>query len=573
MVKRLVQYLKGYVFFIFVILVFALINVVTTLLIPVLIGNAIDCIIDFNNVNFEQINKILFFIFLCILVGNIFGYLYEYMMSFVCEKVVIHLRCEVFNKILHLPLSYIDSHRHGDMVSLIISDIEQVSDGLLQGFKQLYRGIIMIIATLLFMFLIKWKVALIVILVTPLSLFVAWFISKKSHDYFTKQAKIKGELSGYILEMVTNQKNIKSFCYEETAIQRFEQINQDLYQIGINAQFISSTTNPSTRFVNGLVYALVGIVGAVFVVKDPLSFSVGMLSSFLSYANQYTKPFNEISGVVSEVQSAFASFKRIINLLDVDDEIDDGLKEIDLPVDHIKFENVNFSYQENQPLITDFNLTIEKGEKVAIVGPTGCGKTTMINLLLRYYDPVNGAIYIDDVNTLDIKKDNLRQAYGLVLQDTWIFKGTVKDNIAYAKQDASFEEVVKAAKLAHAHSFIKRLPNGYDTMISSNSGLSQGEKQLITIARLMMLKPDMVILDEATSSIDTRTEKKIVDAFNYMMNGRTSFIIAHRLSTVQEADKIIVMKSGHIMEIGNHKELLAKDGFYAKLYHQGIVDS
>ena len=428
------------------------------------------------------------------------------MMSFVCEKVVIHLRCEVFNKILHLPLSYIDSHRHGDMVSLIISDIEQVSDGLLQGFKQLYRGIIMIIATLLFMFLIKWEVALIVILVTPLSLFVAWFISKKSH-------------------------------------------------------------------VNGLVYALVGIVGAVFVVKDPLSFSVGMLSSFLSYANQYTKPFNEISGVVSEVQSAFASFKRIINLLDVDDEIDDGLKEIDLPVDHIKFENVNFSYQENQPLITDFNLTIEKGEKVAIVGPTGCGKTTMINLLLRYYDPVNGAIYIDDVNTLDIKKDNLRQAYGLVLQDTWIFKGTVKDNIAYAKQDASFEEVVKAAKLAHAHSFIKRLPNGYDTMISSNSGLSQGEKQLITIARLMMLKPDMVILDEATSSIDTRTEKKIVDAFNYMMNGRTSFIIAHRLSTVQEADKIIVMKSGHIMEIGNHKELLAKDGFYAKLYHQGIVDS
>ena len=371
MVKRLVQYLKGYVFFIF-----ALINVVTTLLIPVLIGNAIDCIIDFNNVNFEQINKILFFIFLCILVGNIFGYLYEYMMSFVCEKVVIHLRCEVFNKILHLPLSYIDSHRHGDMVSLIISDIEQVSDGLLQGFKQLYRGIIMIIATLLFMFLIKWEVALIVILVTPLSLFVAWFISKKSHDYFTKQAKIKGELSGYILEMVTNQKNIKSFCYEETAIQRFEQINQDLYQIGINAQFISSTTNPSTRFVNGLVYALVGIVGAVFVVKDPLSFSVGMLSSFLSYANQYTKPFNEISGVVSEVQSAFASFKRIINLLDVDDEIDDGLKEIDLPVDHIKFENVNFSYQENQPLITDFNLTIEKGEKVAIVGPTGCGKTT-----------------------------------------------------------------------------------------------------------------------------------------------------------------------------------------------------
>ena len=345
-----------------------------------------------------------------------------------------------------------------------------------------------------------------------------------------------------------------------------------LYDIGVNAQFISSTTNPSTRFVNGLVYALVGIVGAVNVVKDPINFSVGMLSSFLSYANQYTKPFNEISGVISEVQSAFASFKRVITILDVKDEIDEGTNSISLPVHHIQFDDVNFSYQENQPLITHFNLEINQGEKVAIVGPTGCGKTTMINLLLRYYDPNSGKIYIDDVNTLDIKKDNLRKAYGLVLQDTWIFKGTVRENIAYAKQDATLEEVIQAAKFAHAHSFIKRLSNGYDTIISANSGLSQGEKQLLSIARLMMLQPDMVILDEATSSIDTRTEKKIVDAFSHMMKGRTSFIIAHRLSTVQEADKIIVMKSGHIVEVGKHQELLAKNGFYAKLYHQGIVD-
>ena len=474
MISKLFGYLKRYLFLIIIILLLALFNVIATLLIPILIGKVIDFTIGINQVDFGEINKNLIWIFVCVILGNVLGYLYEYLMSLICEKIVLNLRNEVFNKILHLPLAYIDSHRHGDIVSLIISDIEQVSNGLLQGFKQLYRGIIMIIATLLFMFIIKWEVALIVVLVTPLSLFVAWFISKKSHDYFTKQAKIKGELSGYILEMVSNQKNIKSFCYEEKAIERFKKINQELYDIGVNAQFISSTTNPSTRFVNGLVYALVGIVGAVNVVKDPINFSVGMLSSFLSYANQYTKPFNEISGVISEVQSAFASFKRVITILDVKDEIDEGTNSISLPVHHIQFDDVNFSYQENQPLITHFNLEINQGEKVAIVGPTGCGKTTMINLLLRYYDPNSGKIYIDDVNTLDIKKDNLRKAYGLVLQDTWIFKGTVRENIAYAKQDATLEEVIQAAKFAHAHSFIKRLSNGYDTIISANSGLSQG---------------------------------------------------------------------------------------------------
>ncbi len=573
MIKQLFSYLKKYLFLIIFVLFLAIINVVATLLIPVLIGQAIDLIIGESNVIFDKIYPLLGEIALFIFIANLFGYLYEYIMAFICEKVVLNLRKDVFHKILYLPLSYIDSNRHGDIVSIVIADIEQVSNGLLQGFKQLYRGIIMIVATLIFMFVIKWEMALIVVVITPLSLFVAWFISKKSHDYFEKQAKINGELSGYILEMVTNQTNVKSLTYENQAVETFTKINNNLYDVGVNAQFISSLTNPSTRFINGLVYALVGLFGAIFVVKSPSAFSVGKLSSFLTYANQYTKPFNEISGVINEIQGAFASFKRVVRILNVSNEIDEGIKEIELPVDTVEFKNVNFAYSLDKPLITNFNLKIEKGEKVAIVGPTGCGKTTMINLLLRYYDPISGEIYIDNENTKNIKKANLRKAYGLVLQDTWIFKGTIKENIAYAKQNATLEEVETASKLAHAHSFISRLPQGYDTLISENSGLSQGEKQLIAIARLMMLEPDMVILDEATSSIDTRTEKKIVNAFNYMMKGRTSFIIAHRLSTIQEADKIIVMNDGHIIEVGNHQELLAKKGFYAKLYYQGIVDN
>lgn len=573
MLKKLFKRLNRYTFLIIVILVLAIINVMTTLAIPILIGEAVDLIVGVNDVDFEAIKPILGYIAICIVVSNLFGYLYEYLMSIVSEGFILDLRKETFNKLTYLPLSYIDNKRQGDLVSLLISDIEQVSNGLLQGFKQLYRGIIMIIATLGFMFYIKWQIALIVVGVTPLSLFVAAFISKKSHTYFTKQAKVKGILSGYVLEMVTNQKNVKSMCYEDRAIDEFKNINQDLYNVGVNAQFVSSTTNPSTRFVNGLVYALVGIVGAIFVIINPVGFQIGQLSSFLSYANQYTKPFNEISGVISEVQSAFASFKRVVTLLEKPNEVDEGTNEIVLPIDKVEFRHVEFSYVKEQQLITDFNLTIKQGQKVAIVGPTGCGKTTMINLLLRYYDPVSGGIYIDDVNTLDIKKNSLRKAYGLVLQDTWIFRGTVRENIAYAKPEATLEEVIEAAKLAHAHSFIKRLPNGYDTVISATSGLSQGEKQLITIARLMMTVPDVVILDEATSSIDTLTEQKIVEAFNYIMDGRTSFVIAHRLSTIQGADLIIVMNKGNIVEVGNHQELIKKNGFYTKLYNQGIVDN
>lgn len=573
MLKKLFKRLNKYTFLIIVILVLAIINVMTTLAIPILIGEAVDLIVGVNDVDFEAIKPILGYIAICIVVSNLFGYLYEYLMSIVSEGFILDLRKETFNKLTYLPLSYIDNKRQGDLVSLLISDIEQVSNGLLQGFKQLYRGIIMIIATLGFMFYIKWQIALIVVGVTPLSLFVAAFISKKSHTYFTKQAKVKGILSGYVLEMVTNQKNVKSMCYEDRSIDEFKNINQDLYNVGVNAQFVSSTTNPSTRFVNGLVYALVGIVGAIFVIINPVGFQIGQLSSFLSYANQYTKPFNEISGVISEVQSAFASFKRVVTLLEEPNEVDEGTNEIVLPIDKVEFRHVEFSYVKEQQLITDFNLTIKQGQKVAIVGPTGCGKTTMINLLLRYYDSVSGGIYIDDVNTLDIKKNSLRKAYGLVLQDTWIFRGTVRENIAYAKPEATLEEVIEAAKLAHAHSFIKRLPNGYDTVISATSGLSQGEKQLITIARLMMTVPDVVILDEATSSIDTLTEQKIVEAFNYIMDGRTSFVIAHRLSTIQGADLIIVMNKGNIVEVGNHQELIKKNGFYTKLYNQGIVDN
>lgn len=573
MLKKLFKRLNKYTFLIIVILVLAIINVMTTLAIPILIGEAVDLIVGVNDVDFEAIKPILGYIAICIVVSNLFGYLYEYLMTIVSEGFILDLRKETFNKLTYLPLSYIDNKRQGDLVSLLISDIEQVSNGLLQGFKQLYRGIIMIIATLGFMFYIKWQIALIVVGVTPLSLFVAAFISKKSHTYFTKQAKVKGILSGYVLEMVTNQKNVKSMCYEDRSIDEFKNINQDLYNVGVNAQFVSSTTNPSTRFVNGLVYALVGIVGAIFVIINPVGFQIGQLSSFLSYANQYTKPFNEISGVISEVQSAFASFKRVVTLLEEPNEVDEGTNEIVLPIDKVEFRHVEFSYVKEQQLITDFNLTIKQGQKVAIVGPTGCGKTTMINLLLRYYDPVSGGIYIDDVNTLDIKKNSLRKAYGLVLQDTWIFRGTVRENIAYAKPEATLEEVIEAAKLAHAHSFIKRLPNGYDTVISATSGLSQGEKQLITIARLMMTVPDVVILDEATSSIDTLTEQKIVEAFNYIMDGRTSFVIAHRLSTIQGADLIIVMNKGNIVEVGNHQELIKKNGFYTKLYNQGIVDN
>lgn len=573
MLKKLFKRLNKYTFLIIVILVLAIINVMTTLAIPILIGEAVDLIVGVNDVDFEAIKPILGYIAICIVVSNLFGYLYEYLMSIVSEGFILDLRKETFNKLTYLPLSYIDNKRQGDLVSLLISDIEQVSNGLLQGFKQLYRGIIMIIATLGFMFYIKWQIALIVVGVTPLSLFVAAFISKKSHTYFTKQAKVKGILSGYVLEMVTNQKNVKSMSYEDRSIDEFKNINQDLYNVGVNAQFVSSTTNPSTRFVNGLVYALVGIVGAIFVIINPVGFQIGQLSSFLSYANQYTKPFNEISGVISEVQSAFASFKRVVTLLEEPNEVDEGTNEIVLPIDKVEFRHVEFSYVKEQQLITDFNLTIKQGQKVAIVGPTGCGKTTMINLLLRYYDPVSGGIYIDDVNTLDIKKNSLRKAYGLVLQDTWIFRGTVRENIAYAKPEATLEEVIEAAKLAHAHSFIKRLPDGYDTVISATSGLSQGEKQLITIARLMMTVPDVVILDEATSSIDTLTEQKIVEAFNYIMDGRTSFVIAHRLSTIQGADLIIVMNKGNIVEVGNHQELIKKNGFYTKLYNQGIVDN
>ena len=569
--KKVLHYMKPYRFFLLLSVILAAITVASTLYLPLLIGKAVDCIVGKGNVNFDGLIAVL--IKMAVMIG--ITALAQWIMN-VCNnkltyQIVRDIRNEAFEKIEVLPLKYIDGHAHGEIVSRVIADVDQFADGLLMGFTQLFTGVITILGTIGFMLSVNVGITIVVLVVTPVSLFVASFIAKRTFSMFKAQSEARGEQTALIDEMIGNQKIVQAFGQEKDAIEKFDEINGRLQTCSLKAIFFSSITNPSTRFVNSLVYTGVGIFGALAAINGRLT--VGQLSSFLSYANQYTKPFNEISGVISEVQSAFASFKRVVTLLEEPNEVDEGTNEIVLPIDKVEFRHVEFSYVKEQQLITDFNLTIKQGQKVAIVGPTGCGKTTMINLLLRYYDPVSGGIYIDDVNTLDIKKNSLRKAYGLVLQDTWIFRGTVRENIAYAKPEATLEEVIEAAKLAHAHSFIKRLPDGYDTVISATSGLSQGEKQLITIARLMMTVPDVVILDEATSSIDTLTEQKIVEAFNYIMDGRTSFVIAHRLSTIQGADLIIVMNKGNIVEVGNHQELIKKNGFYTKLYNQGIVDN
>lgn len=571
-IKRFFKYLKPYKISLILTFLFVLLSVATTLYIPILIGDAIDYIIGKNNVLFDKMIPIFYIIFTCILLSSIFSYLYEFCAARLTQGVIKNLRNDVFKKLENSSISFVDTHSHGDLVSRVVNDIEQISDGLLEGFKQLYKGVITIIITLGFMFSLHYALALVVIVITPLSLFVAAFISKKTHHYFTKQAKIKGEIGAFVLEMIENQKIIKGLNYEDEAITQFKDYNQKLYNVGVNAQFISSTTNPSTRFVNNLVYAAVGILGAIFMLNSAtLTFfpllSVGKLSSFLTYANQYTKPFNEISGVITELQTAISSLKRVQVILDTPKEIDEGILKLNQPIQEISFKNVYFSYVEEKPLIQNFNLNVKQGQKIAIVGPTGCGKTTMINLLMRFYDVSKGGIYLNQININDLSKDELRTCFGMVLQDTWIFKGTVYENVAYGKENASKEEVIEACKKVHAHSFIKRLPQGYDTLISANSGLSQGEKQLLTIARILLVLPEVIILDEATSSIDTRTEKKITEAFDQIMQGRTSFVIAHRLSTIQSADKILVMKNGNIIETGTHVELLKQNGFYKQLYN------
>ena len=571
-VKRLLKFTKPYIGYLITALICALFSVTFTLLGPVLIGKGIDLIIGPNNVDFNGILKIIVILMATIILGALFQWLMSLCTNIVTQKTVKDLRTTAFNKINEVPLRYIDSNPHGDIINRVVNDIDLISDGLLQGFTQLFTGIVTIVGTLLFMLSINVSIALVVVLVTPLSLFVASFIAKKSHNSFKVQSATRGELSGYIEEILGNQKVVKAFSYEDEAEEKFKEINARLYESGVKSQFYSSLTNPSTRFVNGIVYAAVGIIGALLAIKGKLT--IWDISCFLSYANQYTKPFNEISGVVTELQTAFASAKRVFNLLDELSETPEDKDAISLVKadGYLEINNVNFSYSENKKLIENLNLKVKPGNRIAIVGPTGCGKTTIINLLMRFYDVTSGEIKVDNTNIIHLTREGLRRNFGMVLQETWLYSGTVKENIAYGKTDATDEEIIEAAKAAHAHNFIMRLPNGYDTLINDDgSNISQGQKQLLCIARVMLTKPPMLILDEATSSIDTRTEIYIQKAFDKMMEGRTSFIVAHRLSTIKEADLILVMNAGKIIEQGKHEQLLAANGFYANLYNSQFV--
>lgn len=565
--KRILKYTKTYNKYIIIAFISAIINVGLTLLTPILIGNGVDLIIGKGNVNFSKLINILILILISIVFSSLFQLIMTRCTNVVSYKTIKDLRIDVFNKLNELPLKYIDGNSHGSIINGVINDIEIVSDGLLQGFSQLFTGVITIVGTLLFMLSINIKIALLVVIITPISLFTASTIAKHCHSMFRKQSEVRGELTGYVEEMIGNQKVVKAFSYEDRAQEDFEEINKRLYTYGQKAQFYSALTNPVTRFVNGIVYASVGIVGAISAINGNLS--IGNLSAFLSYANQYTKPFNEISGVITELQAAFASASRVFKILDEEIEVPDNENAIILESceGSVDINNLNFSYSDDKPLIENFNLKVKPGDRIAIVGPTGCGKTTLINLLMRFYNIKSGEIKIDNINIDNITRTSTRGLYGMVLQDTWLFSGTVKKNIAYGKEDATLEEVIEAAKAAHAHNFIMRLPKGYDTILSEDSSLSQGQKQLLCIARVMLSKPPMLILDEATSSIDTRTEIYIQKAFNKLMEGRTSFIVAHRLSTIKEADLILVMKDGKIIEQGNHKELLNRNGFYANLYN------
>lgn len=574
-IKKLYPYLKPSLLFFILGMVFALIQVGFTLYIPIVIGDAIDLMIGAGDVSFSAISSKLWLILICLIVAALFTYLYELSLSIVTQRFVKKLRDDLFRKWNYLPISYMDTHRHGDLLARSISDVESVADGLLEGFKQLYRGIMTILITIVFMFFINWLLALVVIVITPLSLFIASFIARRSHRYFLEQSNIRGEVGGYVLEMIENQKVIQSMNYENESIAHFNQLANQLHDVGVKAVFMGSTVNPSTRFVNGLVYASVGVLGAVLILTNPipsLLLTVGELSSFLFYSNQYAKPFNEISGVISEIQTALSSLARIWDVLQQEEEQEVEKSEVLDTIDSIEWDHVYFSYQKERPLIEDFHFQVKKGSRIAIVGPTGCGKTTLINLLMRFYDVQKGAIRLNDIPVTSLSREEVRRHYGMVLQDTWIFEGTILDNIRYGKKDATKEEVIAVCKRAHAHSFIKRLPQGYETFVSRHSGLSQGEKQLLTIARVMLMNPEIMILDEATSSIDTRTEKKIDEAFHEMMKGKTSFIIAHRLSTIRNADCILVMKDGNIIEIGKHQELLQKNGFYAELYYSQFAE-
>ena len=551
-------------------IVLATITVALTLYFPILTGQAIDLIVEKGLVDFDGILQIAIKGVVVVLITALAQWIMNMCNNRMTYNIVRDIRKDAFHKIEHLPLSYIDSHSHGDMVSRIIADVDTFAEGLLMGFTQLFTGLATIAGTLLFMLTIDVKITLVVVVLTPISLLVASFIAKKTYSMFQLQTKTRGEQTALIEEMIGNQKVVQAFCHEDEARSTFREINDRLQKCSLRAIFFSSLVNPSTRFVNSLVYAAVGITGAISVIATGGAFSVGNLSCFLSYANQYTKPFNEISGVVTELQNALACAARIFELIEEPSEKPDAeaayvLEEAD---GHVDIDHVYFSYTPSQKLIEDFNLHVEPGQRIAIVGPTGCGKTTLINLLMRFYDVNSGEIAVSGHNIMDMTRSSLRSNYGMVLQETWLKKGTIRENICMGKPDATEEEMIAAAKAAHAHSFIRRLPQGYDTPIAEDGGnLSQGQKQLLCIARVMLCLPPMLILDEATSSIDTRTELRIQKAFLTMMQGRTSFIVAHRLSTIREADVILVMKDGKIIEQGNHETLLAAGGFYANLYN------
>lgn len=567
-VKKIFKYLTHYKSSIIFSLLFALITVAGQLAIPVLQGKAIDRIIGAGNVDIKGIIRILIIIAVTVAVTALFQWIMNVINNKITYSIVRDIRKDAFEKLQILPVNYVDTHPAGEIVSKVIADVDQFADGLLMGFTQFFTGIMTIIGTLVFMFIYDWKITMVVVLVTPASFFIASFIAKRTYNMFKKQSEARGEQTSLIDEMIGNEKIVQAYSMEDNSLERFDEINGKLQKYSLDATFFSSLSNPSTRFVNNVVYALVAFVGAFSVMRGGLT--VGSLSALLSYANQYMKPFNEISGVVTELQNAIACAGRVIDLIDEtpmkkdpDNElvVKDGEGKIDL-------EDVCFSYDKSKELIKNFNLHVKPGERVAIVGPTGCGKTTVINLLMRFYDVDSGSIKIEDVDIKDVTKKSLRSNYGMVLQETWLKSGTIKENIITGRPDATDEEIVAAAKAAHAHGFIKRLPNGYDTVIGEDGGnLSQGQKQLLCIARVMLCLPPMLILDEATSSIDTRTEMKIQHAFSIMMEGRTSFIVAHRLSTIKSADIIIVMKDGNIIEQGNHEELLAKGGFYSVLYN------
>jgi len=569
---KVLSYIKKYKLYIILSLVTAAVTVASSLYIPILTGDAIDYIIGPGKVDYSAILKII--IEACVVMG--ITAISQWIMNTCNNRITFHvvrdIRDEAFKKIEILPLKYIDANSYGDIVSRVIADTDQFADGLLMGFTQLFTGVLTIVGTLGFMLSINAGITLIVVLITPLSLFVASFIAKHTFSMFKLQSQTRGEQTALIDEMIGNQKVVQAFGYQDDSLARFDVINDKLQHYSLRAIFFSSITNPATRFVNSLVYAGVGIFGAFFAINGRLT--VGQLSCFLSYANQYTKPFNEISGVITEIQNAIACAARIFELIEEEPQIPDSDNAITMPAvkGNIDIEHVYFSYVPDRPLIEDFNLKVKPGQRVAIVGPTGCGKTTLINLLMRFYDVNSGTISVDGTSIMNMTRHSLRQNIGMVLQDTWLKAGTIRDNIVMGKPDATDEEVIAAAKASHADSFIKRLPDGYNTWITEDGGsLSQGQKQLLCITRVMLCLPPMLILDEATSSIDTRTELKIQHAFAQMMQGRTSFIVAHRLSTVREADIILVMKDGKIIEQGRHEELLANGGFYATLYNSQFV--